>query len=126
MHSSVMQRMTKEMQLAGLSASTQEVYLDTIDRFVARTGLDPLHATETQVADYLREQIARGLMQNTIVPIKCALQMLFEHALERDWRLFKKESPRRDANACPTFLATANAADSLPPSSIRSTASALH
>ena len=110
MRSSVTQRMIKEMQLAGLSASTQEYYLGTITRFTKRTGLDPLHATETQVADYLRQQIARGLVQNTIIPIKCALQMLFEHALERDWRLFKKGSLLRDAGDCPRFPATVSAA----------------
>lgn len=110
MHSSVMQRFTQEMQLSGVSASTQQVYVDTVERFVRRTGLDPLDATEAQVADYLREQIARGLVQNTLVPIKCALQMLFERALDRDWRLFKKGSPPRDGGDCPEFPATAIAA----------------
>jgi hypothetical protein len=43
-------------------------------------------------------------------PIRAALQFVFQNTLGRDWGLFKKESPARDASVCPTPPAMPNAA----------------
>jgi hypothetical protein len=116
MSSSVKQQFVQDMKMAGLAPATQEVYLRVVLRFVSRTRIRPQDATERQVADYLREQIQRGLGQGAIRPTKCALQFIFENTLGRQWCLFKKESPPRVASVCPMFPATRNAAASSRPS----------
>jgi len=97
----VKQQVIQDMQLAGLAPATQKVYLEIIVRFVRQTGVRPQDASEAQVAQYLHEMVKRGLCHGTIVPTRYALQFIFQNTLGRDWGLFKKESPRRDASVCP-------------------------
>ncbi len=101
MSSSVKQQVIEDLQMAGLSAATQKIYLRLIVQFVNRTGIRPQDATETQVAGYLRGLIQRGQCQGTIRPIRSALQFVFQNTLQRPWVLFKKESPLRVASVCP-------------------------
>lgn len=104
--SSVKQQVIQDMQLAGLAPGTQKVYLETIVRFVRRTGLRPQDASEAQVAEYLREMVERGLSHGTILPTRYALQFIFSNTLGREWGLFKKGSRRRGASVFPGLLAS--------------------
>ena len=90
MISSVKQQFIQDLKMAGLAPATQELYLRAVLRFVRRTKIRPQDATEGQVADYLREQIQRGLGQGAIRPTKCGLQFIFENTLGRQWPVFKK------------------------------------
>jgi hypothetical protein len=110
MSSSVKQQVIADLQMAGLAPGTQKEYLGHIVRFVNRTRILPQEASEAQVAEYLRGQIQRGLCQGTIRPLRFALQFLFQNTLGRDWRLFKKKSPRRGADVCPPLRAMPSAA----------------
>lgn len=107
---SVKQQVIQDMKMAGLAPLTQQLYLEIILRFVRRTRLRPQDATETQVEQYLREMIERGLCQGTIVPTKCALQFLFCNTLRRQWDLFKKRSPPPGASVFPRRPVRSNAA----------------
>ena len=115
MSSSVKQQFIEDLKMAGLAPATQELYLRAVLRFVVRTHLRPQDATEGQVADYLREQIQRGLGQGAIRPTKCALQFIFENTLGRQWPVFKKRSPPFAASVCPRFPATPSVAASSGP-----------
>jgi len=115
MNSSVKQQVIEDLQLAGLSPTTQKIYLRLIVQFVNRTRIRPQDATESQVAEYLRGLIQCGRCQGTIRPTRYALQFIFQNTLRRDWGLFKKESPPRVASVCPRPLATPSAAACSPP-----------
>lgn len=118
---SVKDRFVRDMQMAGLTPQTQQVYLGVVKRFVKVTRTRPQDATEAQVADYLRQQVQRGLCQGTIRPLRYALQFIFQNTLGRPWDLFKKESPPVAANACPRPPVTSRPAASSPPSAPRLT-----
>ena len=121
---SVKDRFVRGMQMAGLSPQTQQVYLAVVKRFVKATRTRPQDATDAQVADYLRQQVQRGLCQGTIRPLRYALQFIFQDTLGRPWDLFKKESPPAVANGCPRPPVISRPAASSPPSAPRLTASA--
>ena len=102
MHSyATRQQVIADMKMAGISLRTQQNYLGVIDRFFGKHWLTPEQVTEKMVNDYLNAQIERGICHGTLKPIRFALQFLFQNTLRRDWGLFKKESPRPDAIACP-------------------------
>jgi hypothetical protein len=122
MSSSVKQQVIRDMQLAGLAASTQRVYLASIVRFVKCTRTRPQDATEAQVAEYLRGLIGQGRCQGTVQQVRGALQFVFQNTLQRRWGLFKKRLPPSVVGVCPRPPATGSAAASLAPLSIPSTA----
>ena len=101
MSSSVKQQFIQDMQLAGLSPNTQKLYLGVVLRFIRRTGVRPQHASEEQVARYLRGLVEAGRCHGTIVTARYGLQFIFSNTLGRDWDVFKKESPPAAASACP-------------------------
>jgi hypothetical protein len=110
MSSSVKQQFIRDMQLAGLAASTQRVYLASVMRFVKRTRTRPQDATEEQVAGYLRGLINQGQCQGTIQQVRGALQFIFQNTLQRRWGLFKKRLPQSVAGVCPRPRPTPSAA----------------
>jgi site-specific recombinase XerD len=120
MSDSVKQQVIRDMEMAGLSASTRRTYLDIIVRFVKRTRIRPQDATEEQVAEYLRGLIQRGYSRGTIAPLYSALRFIFENTLARQWGLFKKRGlPARVESVCRGLLAMARSAASSPPSATR-------
>ncbi len=110
MSSSVKQQVIRDMQLAGLAASTQKVYLASIVRFVRLTRTRPQDATEEQVAEYLRGLINQGQCQGTIRQVRGALQFIFQNTLQRQWGLFKKRLPPGVGSVCPRLRATRSVA----------------
>jgi hypothetical protein len=99
--SSIVPQLIADLQMAGLSPGTQRAYWRLIVRFANQTRTRPQDATEAQVAEYLRGLIQRGVCRGTLKPIRHALQFVFQHTLQRDWVLFKKELPARGASDCP-------------------------
>ena len=101
MSRSVKQQLILDLQMAGLSAGTQGIYLRLVVQFVRRTRIRPQDATEEQVGDYLRGLIEGGRCQGTVRATRAALAFVFQQTLGRSWGLFKKESPRRVGGVCP-------------------------
>lgn len=124
MSSSVKQQFIEDMELAGLSPQTQQIYLGSVLRFVRRTGTRPQHASEAQVAGYLRQLVAAGRCHGTIVTARYGLQFIFTNTLGRDWEVFKKESTPADAGAFPRPPVMPMPADCWPPSAPPSSVSA--
>ena len=106
--SSLRERMTGDMILAGFKAGTQRNYLKQIEHLTKHYMTKPDRLTEKQVRDYfiyLREekQVARGSFQLA----RAAIRFFFFITLDRDWSLFsKKRSPCRFRSGCPTRVRT--------------------
>src|SRR5215831_1868506 len=99
-------RMIEDMQLAGLSAKTQEVYLQAVTALVKHYGnRSPDQLTEEEVRCYVlavRQRNARG----TFKTCHYGIQFFYRNTLGKDWALFKKdpappaEAPAADAFPC--------------------------
>jgi len=100
--SELRERMIADMRSQGLSASTQEVYLQGVKGLAAYYRRWPDQLDEKEVRRYLlylRDE--RGVARGTYLPHQGGL---FAHTLDRDWPLFlKKESARQSAGVCLTF-----------------------
>jgi len=93
-------RMIEDMQLAGLSAKTQEVYQQAVTALVKhyRTR-SPDQLTEEEVRRYLlqvRERNARG----TFKTCHYGIQFFYRNTLGKDWALFKKRSGSPSRGDC--------------------------
>ena len=105
-------RMIEDLQLAGLSQSTQASYIRSVRRLAEHFRLSPDRITERQLRDYLiylRDE--RGFAKGTFEQHFFALKFFFVNTLGYDWPLLtKKKSANPIANASPTFAATKTAA----------------
>lgn len=105
-------RMIRNMNLAGLTASTQRSYIHGVRQLAKHYRLSPDRLTEKQVEDYvfyLREEkkVARGTFQEYFY----AMRFLYVNTLSYDWALFTKKKfacPVR--SVCPTPAAAPTAA----------------
>jgi Phage integrase, N-terminal SAM-like domain len=95
--SDLRERMIGDMRSQGLSASTQEVYLQGVKGLAAYYRRPPDQLDEKEVRGYLlylRDE--RGVARGTYMPHQSGIRFLFAHTLDRDWPLFlKKESALR-------------------------------
>jgi site-specific recombinase XerD len=105
-------RMIEDLQLAGLSQSTQESYVRSVRRLAEHFRLPPDRITERQVRDYLIHlRDVRGFAKGTFQQHFFAIKFFFVNTLGYDWPLLtKKKSASPSANACPTSEATRTAA----------------
>ena len=97
------QRLLEDMQLAGLTESTQKNYLAVIRQVGDHFKTPPELLTERQIERDIRHllderKVARGTFQN-----QChALRFLYLHTLAVDWHLFvQKKSRNHSKNVCP-------------------------
>src|SRR5215470_1114165 len=85
-------RMIEDMQLAGLSATTQEVYLQAVTALVKHyRNRSPDQLTEEEVRCYVlavRQRNARG----TFKTCHYGIQFFYRNTLGKDWALFKCNS----------------------------------
>jgi len=106
--SELRERMIADMRCQGLSASTQEVYLQGVKGLAAYYRRSPDQLDEKDVRRYLlylRDE--RGVARGTYAPHQGGIRFLFAHTLDRDWSLFlKKESAHRRRGVCHTFCRT--------------------
>ena len=87
-------RMIEDMKLAGLAATTQEVYLQAVSALVKRyANRSPQDLGEEEVRRYLldvREKGARG----TFKTCHYGLRFFYRNTLGKDWALFKPNFTR--------------------------------
>src|SRR5215471_17785348 len=87
-------RMIEDMKLAGLSAKTQEVYLQAVIALVKHYGnRSPDQLTEEEVRRYLlevRERSARG----TFKAHHNGIQFFYRNTLGKDWGLASPDRRR--------------------------------
>ena len=105
-------RMTRDMQLAGLVEGTQDQYLRAVRQLTAYYMVSPDRLSERHVEKYLlyiRDEL--GVARGTFVPAFFGLKFFYVQTLGYDWPLFtKKESANRASSGCPTFAVTPIAA----------------
>jgi integrase/recombinase XerD len=105
-------RLIEDIQLAGLSQSTQEAYVRSVRKLAEHYRLSPDRITERQLRDYLIHlrdvrRFAKGTFQQHFFGIK----FFFVNTLGYDWPLLtKKKSASPSASACPTSEVTRTAA----------------
>ena len=105
-------RMIEDMQLAGLSRSTQEAYIRSVRRLAEHYRRSPARITERQLRDYLIHlRDRRGFAKGTFQQHFFAIKFFYVSTLSYDWPLLtKKKSASPSANACPMSEATKTAA----------------
>src|ERR1700738_5316388 len=83
-------RMIEDMKLAGLAATTQEIYLQAVRSLAKHYNRSPELLAEEEVRRYLldvRERNARGSFKTS----HYGLQFFYRNTLGQDWALFKKK-----------------------------------
>ena len=84
-------RMIEDMKLAGLAATTQEIYLQAVRSLAKHYNRSPELLAEEEVRRYLleldvRERNARGSFKTS----HYGIQFFYRNTLGKDWALFKK------------------------------------
>lgn len=96
------ERMIEDMNLAGLSKGTQQVYLRAVAFLAKRYNAAPDRITEEEVRQYLIDlRDKEGLALGTFLPRYYGLRFFYARSLGWDWALFtKKKSVSRVKSGC--------------------------
>src|ERR1700723_424821 len=92
-------RMIEDMKLAGLAATTQEIYLQAVRSLAKHYNRSPELLAEEEVRRYLldvRERNARGSFKTS----HYGIQFFYRNTLGQDWALFKKRSGFPSRGGC--------------------------
>src|SRR6202045_1616522 len=92
-------RMIEDMKLAGLAATTQEIYLQAVRSLAKHYNRSPELPAEEEVRRYLldvRERNARGSFKTS----HYGIQFFYRNTLGQDWALFKKRSGFPSRGGC--------------------------
>jgi hypothetical protein len=93
-------RMTKDMQLAGLVEGTQREYLRAVRQLAAYYVVSPDQLGERKVEDYIlyvRDDL--GVAKGTFDPMLAGLKFFYLNTHGYDWPLFTKKSPQATPEA---------------------------
>ena len=100
-------RMTQDMQLAGLAEGTRREYLRSVRQLTAYYMIPPDRLLERQVQDYIlyvRDEL--GVAKGTFEPLLAGLKFFYVNTLGYEWPLFtKKKFASRCRSDCPTSAA---------------------
>jgi hypothetical protein len=91
--------MIEDMKLAGLAATTQEIYLQAVRSLAKHYNRSPELLAEEEVRRYLldvRERNARGSFKTS----HYGIQFFYRNTLGLDWALFKKRSGSLSRGGC--------------------------
>ena len=85
-------RMLEDMQLHGLSTSTQERYVEHIRRLARHFNQSPDLITEDQLRQYFLHR-SRTISRSTSTIDLCAIKFLFQNTLQRSWPCLQLARP---------------------------------
>ena len=96
--------MMEDMQLNGLSESTQKVYVSAIRRLAEHYGKSPDRITEEELRQFFlylthEKQVSRS----TCTIYLCAVKFLYERTLQREWPTLALVRPPKE-NKLPVVL----------------------
>lgn len=91
-------RMIGDMKLAGLSARTQQAYVQAVKRLAVYYRRRPDRLSEEEVRAFLVDAIDAGIARGTFKRVHFGLKFFFATTLSRDWPLFSKKT----AFGCPS------------------------
>jgi integrase/recombinase XerD len=95
------QRMIDDMTLAGLSPTTQAVYIKAVRGLAAHYRRSPNGLREEEVRAYLLALREGGAARGTFKANHYGIQFLYRDTLNRNWALFSKKrsaSPSRSGS----------------------------
>ena len=95
------QRMIDDMKLAGLSPTTQAIYIKAVRGLAGHYRRSPDGLSEEEVRAYLLAMRKSGAARGTFKANHYGIQFLYRDTLNRDWALFSKKrsaSPSRSAS----------------------------
>ena len=95
------QRMIDDMTLAGLSPTTQAIYIKAVRGLAGHYRRCPDGLSEEEVRAYLLAMRKSGAARGTFKANHYGIQFLYHHTLNRDWALFSKKDPPAQAEAAP-------------------------
>ena len=95
------QRMIDDMTLAGLSPTTQAIYIKAVRGLAGHYRRSPDGLSEEEVRAYLLAMRKSGAARGTFKANHYGIQFLYHHTLNRDWALFSKKDPPAQAEAAP-------------------------
>lgn len=87
-------RMLEDMQLQGLSASTQERYVEHVRRLAGHFHQSPGLITEEQLRQYFLERSTTVSRSTSTIDL-CAIKFLFQKTLQRSWPCLELARPPR-------------------------------
>jgi len=83
--------MIEDMNLAGLAATTQAIYINAVYLLAAHYRRSPDQLSEEEVRSYLLSMRERGAARGTFKTNHYGIQFLYRSTLNRDWALFSKK-----------------------------------
>ena len=102
--SELRERMIRDLKLAGLIETTQQIYLRSVRQLAAYYMVPPDRLSERQVQDYIlyvRDELA--VAKGTFEPMFFGLKFFYVNTLGYEWPLFtKKKSASHAIDGCPT------------------------
>jgi site-specific recombinase XerD len=91
------QRMSQDLQLAGLSERTQEAYLRAVRQLADHFHTPPDRITEPQLRDYLLHlKNDRRFASASLIVACCGIKFFYSHTSPRDWATLRQLRVRRD------------------------------
>jgi len=95
--STLRQKMIEDLQLCGLSARTQESYLQTVSQLARYYHKAPDQISEEELRQYfLYLKNERHLSRSTQTLALCGIKFFYEHTLERPWHFLEFVRPAKE------------------------------
>ena len=93
-------RMTRDLQLAGLVEGTQQLYVRAVRQLATYYMVTPDRLSERQVENYIlyvRDEL--GVAKGTFEPLVAGLKFFYLQTLGCDWPLFTKKNSQTTPEA---------------------------
>ena len=92
------QRLTEDLELAGYSERTQEVYVRSVRQLAEHYGRSPDLLTEDEVRSYfVHIRDVKRSARSSITIALCGIKFFFEKTLQREWCVFEIARPPRQS-----------------------------
>ena len=92
----LLERMEKDLRLAGKAERTVEAYTGAVRRLVRRTGKPLGEIEEDDVRQYLLGMVDARAARGTFSINLCGVKFFFEKTLGLEWKIFDLAKPRYD------------------------------
>ena len=92
----LLERMEKDLRLAGKAERTVEAYTGAVRRLVRRTGKPLGEIEEEDVRQYLLDMVESRVARGTFSINLCGIRFLWMDTMGLDWKIFGLAKPRYD------------------------------
>ena len=85
------QKMSQDLQIAGLSQRTHDGYLRAVRKLACHFGISPDRITEQQLREYfLYLKNEKGFAPGSLRVAFSGIKFFYSHTVPRDWNVLKK------------------------------------